>query len=144
MSYENYNKAYPRANEPRQIVQENYQYIIPIRESKDFIEFLKKNQIVVVKAWASYCQPCKVFGEKLEELARNIYSNMNAQNLIVFLSDNIERENSIFAKQVNVIPTFFIFYRSKLMRVHTALEYKQFVNDVHELIQECLQSSTPI
>lgn len=140
MSYENYHKAYPNTMERQKAVQENNQFIIPIRDPNDFMQSLKQNKIVVVKAWASYCQPCVIFGEKLEALAQNIYSNINQPNIIIFMSDNIEKENSIFAKRVNVIPTFFIYYNSQLVRVHTALEYKQFVSDVHELIQECMQT----
>lgn len=143
-SYNNYKNSYPEAVKNTNITTENYEHTKPIQNPNDFVNYLKNYKIVVVKAWASWCQPCKLFGEKLEEIAKNIYTQIPNNNDIVFLSDNIENEDSIFLKQVNVVPTFFVYFQGKLVKVHTSLEFNQLIQDINQLLNNLYTNNTPI
>jgi thiol-disulfide isomerase/thioredoxin len=111
-SYGNYNSAYPKP-QPRVETEpsEKYQWTFPIQNREHLGKAIQSFPIVVVKAWAVWCQPCKIAGQKLDAFAETL-SDYN--KYILFMSDNIDNEDSYFKEQVNVVPTFFVFFQGKI------------------------------
>ena len=67
---------------------------------------LKCSRVVVVKAEAEWCEPCKVLAPKYEELAA---SCANIAGGFAFFTDDVDKENSPHAAKVTAVPTFFVY-----------------------------------
>jgi len=121
-SYENYNKE--------QDEKEKEQPSIPrisfdITDVENFYKAKEMYEVIVVDAWAPWCTPCKKAGERLEELGHR-YLDFVKMNRLLFLKDNIDNEESPHKKDVNVVPTFFVYVRGKLHQVYTGVEFPEF------------------
>jgi len=108
-SFSNYNEAYKN---PSDIDDEKKKYVFDIDSSESFNEIIKLFPIVVVDAWASWCNPCNKILPKYIELAYSFKQNFDEKQ-IIFLKDNIENDDSIHKKIVNVVPSFFIYVYGK-------------------------------
>ena len=131
-SYGNYNSAYPKP-QPRVETEpsDKYQWTFPIQNREHLGKAIQSFPIVVVKAWAVWCQPCKIAGQKLDAFAETL-SGYNKH--ILFMSENIDNEDSYFKDQVSVVPTFFVFFQGKIVKVHTGLEFDKLQESVYELL----------
>ena len=67
---------------------------------------LKSSRVVVVKAEADWCEPCKVLAPKYEELATNC---ANIAGGFSFFTDDVDKETSPHAAKVTAVPTFFVY-----------------------------------
>ena len=81
-------------------------------DHSQFIKLLKKYPIIVVDAWAAWCAPCKIIAPHFEILATK-YKNVKS---IIFLTDNIDNEDSEHRNKVSAIPAFFIYYNGKKIK----------------------------
>jgi len=116
-------------------------YAIP-EEKETFLEILKQYPIVVVKAWASWCQPCKIASPKFQEMGQQFYSLIEKKHLVLF-ADNIDQPSSIHAGLVSVVPTFFVYYLGKLNEAHvlTGIDFEKLSNIIHQCYQHLRESS---
>ena len=78
----------------------------------EFVNLLKKYQVIVVDAYAKWCTPCKVNFPKYEKLATKYYKN----NKIIFCKDDIESKQTVHGRskikgfrQVTGVPSYFIY-----------------------------------
>lgn len=131
--YGNYTSAYPEKKQAEIPVQES-EFIKDI-QSQNFGEILQVNKIVVVKAWATWCEPCKIAKEKIELLASQL-TDYITNNYICFLNDNIDHENSIHKRKVDVIPTFFVYFKGQLAHVFTGVEFDNLVESIKVLLSQ--------
>ena len=79
---------------------------IELKDANHLKFALKNSRVVVVKAEADWCEPCKVLAPKYEELAAKCSS---MKDHFVFLTDDIDRETSYHAAKVTAVPTFFVY-----------------------------------
>lgn len=70
---------------------------------------ISENEIVCVKLWADWCEPCKQIAPKYEELSEKVPSNVMMCSLAV-------DENPDFADKYNIrsIPTILLFVSGKV------------------------------
>ena len=108
-SFTNYHEAY---KDPSEIDDEMKKIVYDIDREESFQQILKMFPIVVVDAWASWCNPCKTILPKYVDLANKYKSDFEKKN-IIFLKDNIEMENSVHKTLVTVVPSFFIYLRGQ-------------------------------
>jgi len=115
-------------------------YAIP-EEKETFSDILKHYPIVVVKAWASWCQPCKLASPKFQEMGQHFYPLIEKKQLVLF-ADNIDQPNSIHAGLVSVVPTFFVYYLGKLNEAHvlTGIDFEKLSNIIHQCYQHLRES----
>lgn len=75
---------------------------VKIVTDKNMQEVLEKNQIIFLDFWASWCEPCKIFGP--------IYDRVSAKNPDLFFGKvNTETEQLLSADfQIKSIPTLVI------------------------------------
>jgi thioredoxin 1 len=81
----------------------------PIRlDSKNFEEFIKKNEYAVVDFWAEWCMPCRYIAPVVEELAKE-YSGK-----VAFGKLNVDVNQTIAARfGISAIPTLIMFKNGK-------------------------------
>jgi len=120
---------------------ENIPLIYAIPEEKEtFMDILKHYPIVVVKAWASWCQPCKIASPKYQEMGQHFYPLLEKKQLVLF-ADNIDQPNSIHAGLVSVVPTFFVYFLGNLKEEHvlTGIDFEKLSNIIHQCYQNLFQ-----
>ncbi|MEM4727593.1 MAG: thioredoxin [Candidatus Bathyarchaeia archaeon] len=77
---------------------------------KNFDEVIRRNPLVVVDFWASWCGPCRMVAPIVEELAKEYNGR------ILFGKVNVD-DNRLISLRYNIksIPTFLIFKDGKLV-----------------------------
>lgn len=156
--YPKYTQAYPEKEKLKEAYQqeimssENKSKIhtsneITQQEKKDpleisfnnelYYENLKKYKIIVVKAWAKWCQPCLHASKKIGELSHQLQDYIKLKHLL-FMSDDIDSPNSLHREKVQdfVIPAFFIYYKGELDSVYPGNEYSNFIQKLSDLLQK--------
>jgi len=74
------------------------------------IEVVRKNPLVVVDCWASWCAPCHMVAPVVEELARDYAGK------ILFGKLNVdENRRTAMQHQIMSIPTMLVFKNGKLV-----------------------------
>ena len=153
--YGSYTTAYPKKNlEEATAVIKHSEHAPELQSRGQLMEALKPNKIVVVSAWAPWCNPCKVACKKLDALITTPSDPRDPQSsrildyiqndYIQFFSDNIENEDSFHKSQVSVVPTFFIYYDKKLLDVLTNLEFDKMVVKIQQLLTQEYQRRQPL
>lgn len=132
--YNNYSDAYPKpiAKVENNNTEDNI-YSFDIKDIDNFKKHLVIYKIVVVKAWASWCEPCKLAGKRIETLGKQLKDYID-NKYIVFLNDNIGNENSLHKGKLEVVPTFFIYFKGKLVSIYNGLEFNNFQDKIVELL----------
>lgn len=75
-----------------------------------FMEVVRRNPLVVVDCWASWCGPCHMVGPVVEELARDYAGK------ILFGKLNVDENRSTAMQyQIMSIPTLLVFKNGKLV-----------------------------
>lgn len=120
-SYGDYNESYASSQE--EIPSKKYSY--DLMSSEDFHKVLPRVEVILVDAWAPWCQPCKTLSVKFEQLGDKFSSFLENKRLLL-LKDNIdEEENSHHRSLVEVVPTFFVYVRGALQHVWTGVDFSQ-------------------
>lgn len=131
MNYGTFGRAYESA-ESGMSSDTRPSMLFDIKDHDNFQEILSKFPIVVVDAWAKWCQPCKLIMPKYNDLAYDFETEFN-NNRIIFLKDNIDDENSIHRADISVVPTFFIYVHGKRYLVSS-------FSDLRDTIRDALQN----
>jgi len=84
---------------------------IPIEVTDStFSEVIKKNPLVVIDCWASWCAPCRMIAPIIEELAKDYTGK------ILFGKLNVDKNQKVPTEyQVMSIPTLLIFKNGQLV-----------------------------
>lgn len=83
---------------------------IDLQNVQHLQKLLKTKRIVIVDAWANWCQPCKLIANDYEKLAAE-YPD------IIFCKDNIDSEESYHKDKVTAIPTIFFYAHGKISKI---------------------------
>jgi thioredoxin 1 len=76
----------------------------------NFSETIKREKIVVVDCWATWCAPCRMIGPIIEDLAKNYIGK------ILFGKLNVDLNREVPLKyQIMSIPTILIFKNGELV-----------------------------
>jgi len=134
--YNQFSDAYPKPELKKpEYVEKNYVYSSDIGDLEHFNHHLMSYKIVIVKAWSPTCQPCKHAGQKIEDLGKQLKQYIDYK-YIVFLNDNVTDPNSLHKTRLQVVPTFFIYFKGKLESVFTGLEFNEFQDKIVELLNK--------
>ena len=102
------------------------QISIPLVNQNHLQKLLKTGKIIVVDAWAPWCQPCLKIADDYEKLAAK-YSD------IIFCKDNVSLENSYHQDKVTAIPSFFFYANGNITKVMGA-DWDVIENHINKLI----------
>ena len=80
-------------------------YIYELKSVNDLKQALKKNRIVVVDAWAKWCEPCIQLKPRFEKMAQLYKDSPHFK----FFTDDIDEEKSYHVNQVTAVPSFFVY-----------------------------------
>lgn len=86
--------------------------IMSVQSREHRHEMLKKNTIVVIDVYASWCKPCKQLEPEFANLAR-LY---NTQGTCLCLKENLELGLSEREHEIKTVPTFLVYLRGQLFR----------------------------
>ena len=78
--------------------------------SENFDTFIKENDLVIVDFWASWCGPCRMLGQVLEDI--------NSKNPdLVIAKVNVDEEMSLARKfQIRSIPQLYIYKNGNMVK----------------------------
>ena len=96
---------------------------IELKDANHLKFALKNTRIVVVKAEAGWCEPCKALQPKYEELAQKACTTKE----FTFFTDDIDKDSSIHASKVTAVPAFFVYTDGDMN------PKKQFTGDFDQL-----------
>ncbi len=92
-----------------------------ILTSQTFNDFIKSQKVVVVKFFATWCGPCKMYGPVLEEVSKEI-------NDVAFGSVDIDQEEALASQyKVTTVPTTIVFVDGKPVNQFVGFKPKQQV-----------------
>ena len=133
-NYGEYNQAYaPETKHPQR------KHSFDLMSAKDLEVVLDKIEVIIVDAWAPWCQPCKTIGVKFEALGDRFESFIQQKRLL-FLKDNIDNEEASYHRSlVDVVPTFFIYVRGKVVDVLTGVDFDR----LEEFLENYFQQHPP-
>jgi len=149
-TYGNYQTVYKDTeSKPLVLYTQNIQTIYPPHTTvlSQFNQYLSDYALVVVKAWAPWCEPCKEASKRFNEIIQSIRSTfpslfMPPNPKVIFLDDNIEEEDSIHRNRVNAIPTFFYYSSIQNQNITDSfsnIDFNPFVNVLQNLCQSLVQ-----
>lgn len=139
-SYENYNntteKKKEQSKQPPEIERVSFDLVDaePLQKAKEMYE------VIVVYAWAEWCNPCKAIAPKFEVLGHKMIKYVQSNNLL-FLKDNIETENSIHREHVNVIPTFFVYVKGVVVEIFTGVDFDKLEGFLFNYFKEKMNNT---
>ena len=95
---------------------------------QNFEEVVNSHELIVVDFWASWCGPCRMLGEVLEDV-----DNTNPD--IVIGKVNVDEERPLAMQfQIRSIPQVYIFRNGKIVESITGYVSKE---DLLEVISKC-------
>ena len=99
----------------------------------NFVSILNEYKIVVVDVWASWCTPCLAAGEKFLEFL-NIFEKHIENKEVIFVKDNIDRDESVHVSNIEAVPCFFIYYEGALFKKLTGFSMQDIGDTVENLL----------
>ena len=105
-----------------------------ITEDLDFERLLTMFEITVVDVWAQWCEPCKRIADSYEALGKK-YVDFMQQKRIIFLKDDIDSDGSIHREHIEAVPTFFIYYKTKLYKKIIGTEFDEIDGIIEGLLR---------
>jgi len=90
-----------------------------LKNEKEFDEFIKNNNFVVVDFFANWCGPCKMMSPNLEEV-QNDKDYQDVKIVKVDVDENMELANRY---QIYSIPALYFFKGGNLKEVHKSIGY---------------------
>ena len=134
--YSSFSKAYQKDdvvndndNKTAEFFGERFTY--DIRNKEELNNVMKEFEMVVVEGYADWCQPCKHAGKKFEELGYALQKLFEMKRVILF-KDNIDLEDSPHRDKIDVVPTFFIYIRGRLVKVFTGVDFQEMTAFIQE------------
>lgn len=107
-----------------------------LMNTEDFLRVLPEIPIIVVQAWASWCQPCKRASEKFEDLGYRLEPYL-LQQKILLLRDNIDNEETSHHRMmVDVVPSFFVYVNGSLAKLFTGVDFQEMASFVLGLCED--------
>ena len=79
---------------------------IELKDTNHLKFALKNSRVVVVKAEADWCEPCKVLTPQYEALATKC---AELKNHFTFFTDDIDSDTSHHVNKVTAVPSFFVY-----------------------------------
>lgn len=128
-SYENYNLD--NKKEEEKVDRLSYDLI----DITSFEKAKKLYEMIIVYAWANWCNPCKAFAPKYESLG-HLFKNLLKTRQLLLLKDEIDREDCIHRDQCSVIPTFFIYINGDLKEVFSGVDSKKIQDYINNYFQK--------
>lgn len=97
--------------------------------SKELHSLIQQNSVVIIDFYASWCFPCKMMSEVLENIASQ-YTN------IIFAKINIDDETQLAIKQrIEAVPTIVAYKNgqeiNRMLGYHSQEEFMEFLNNLH-------------
>lgn len=138
-SYGDYNQSYPLPADDTPAVKHSFD----LMSGQDLKAVLDKVEIILVDAWAPWCQPCKQAGKKFEALGQKFEPFLQSKRLLL-LKDNIDQEETSYHRNlVEVVPTFFVYVRGELKEVLTGIDFDRLEQFMVEYFQHTPPPPTP-
>jgi thiol-disulfide isomerase/thioredoxin len=106
--YSDYSKAYEDESSPKNI------YSYDLKDTTDLTKIMGLFPIVIVDAWAEWCEPCKKVSKLYEKLAER-FLDEHQNRLVIFVKDNIDNPDSYHVDKVQSIPTIFVYVNKELV-----------------------------
>lgn len=128
--YNNYNFAY-KTSETTTKIQERVSF--DITNDLDFERLLAMFEIVIVDVWAQWCEPCKKIANRYEALGEKYNEFINEKRLVL-LKDDIDSDASIHREHIDAVPTFFIYYKTKMYKKISGTEFNDLDGIIEQLI----------
>ena len=129
--YNNYNFAY-KMNETNTKLQERVSF--DITEDLDFERLLSIFEIVIVDVWAQWCEPCKKIANRYEALGEK-YNEYIKEKRLVLLKDDIDSDGSIHREHIEAVPTFFIYYKTKMYKKISGTDFHDLDGIIEQLLR---------
>ena len=108
---------------------ENYESIVPeIKTLTEKETLINSNKICVVDVYATWCSPCNIAAPLYNEL----YKQYNVPGVCAIAKENVELHLS---KEVQVIPTFQIYFNGKPDSVVTGIDIKSIEDKIKILLE---------
>jgi thiol-disulfide isomerase/thioredoxin len=80
--YGNYGNVYPTNPTKSDSTSQLHSFNYDIENIEKFKDYLNEYGTVVVKAWATWCEPCKSFGIKYDNLSQQLQTYTNNKYII--------------------------------------------------------------
>jgi len=130
-SYGNYKESYSVNQE---IDEDGKKYVFDIDTVESLDQILNIFPIVVVDVWADWCNPCKLILPKYINLAVK-YKHAFEQKQIIFLKDEAKKDEFFIHKNdVNVVPTFILYFYKKKYILENFQQLDEFIQDAFDNI----------
>jgi thioredoxin 1 len=99
-----YKKQSHLENVNRENFRDTHEFVISIDSYSSMIDFVKRNELVVVDVFADWCGPCRSLAPRYEALAGKYI------NQAIFLKINLDDiDDADMKAEITALPTFFIF-----------------------------------
>ena len=86
--------------------------VAPINERNEFIRSLKNGRILIVKAYADWCGPCK----KISPLVDKLLNRMPKEVKMMYLDVDVGRDLANYLK-IKSVPTFISYVNKEKMDI---------------------------
>jgi len=135
-TFEQYNEKEEQEKRTADLRKQRPRITYDLMSTEDFLRVLPEIPVIVVQAWASWCQPCKRASEKFEDLGYQLEPYL-LQQKVLFLRDNIEdEEKSHHRLMVDVVPSFFVYVNGNLVKLFTGVDFQDMARFVIGLCQD--------
>lgn len=89
--------------------------VSPINERNEFLRSLKNGQILIVKAYANWCGPCKKIAPLVDKLLNRMPKNVK----MMYLDVDTGRDLTNYLK-ITSVPTFISYVNKEKMDILTS------------------------
>ena len=119
--------------------QNNMSYVAHLKNTNHLKLAIKSTRIVIVKAEADWCEPCRLLRPKYEGLAEKAHKTTQ----FTFFTDDIDDPESHHVSKVTVVPTFFVYTDGDIVpkKIFTG-DFDQLEDLVNKLITRFEQDSS--